>query len=943
MNKKNFFYLLFILSFLEIQATEKPYIINIYRDKYKAANKNWNACQDERGIMYFGNDKGLLEFDGMAWKLNCAVNGSYIKGIGIGSHNLIYTGGFEDIGRWDRDISGNLKYTTFRNLLPKGTLHNETIWKVCVDSKNKKIYYQSFGHIYIYNGTSVKKVGLENGLLFLYKVRNEYWVQEINGSLYRLKNDRLQKVEGSNVFNGKLARVILPYRKNQCLIGTSSGEIYLYNGKEFIHWNSSFSQLLRDKELNCGVDVPKRGTYYWGTLLDGVYETDENGNVIAHYSSQNSLQNNTVLALCKDNLNNIWVGMDRGLAYIRYNNGLSYYNFFSQDIGAVYCATYWNNYLLIGTNQGVYYIPRKDLYSPACFSSLKFMKGTQGQVWTFSIVDGRLFCGHNMNIIEIGKDLKTSTPYQLNTGIFRIMKLPVKDRNLLFVVTYNRPTVVDMDTHQVWKIGDISKSIINAEVDHLNNIWLETVGQGIYKCKLSDDYKSFHYHFYYGIEKNKALPEKLSLFKIGGRIVFLGNNKCWTYDENRDQIVPENRLNKCFSSISDLKRMVHINNDQSWAITGSSIYRFVYDGYIARILEAYNVDNDNLSLVNADENISVLNDSISLVCLDAGFILHNLHKKNFSQVRLNAPLIESVRINISEGKERYLDPGKDSEILYNYNNVTFTFTESHSFTSNLSVQYVLEGVNNEWSAPSTTGKVFYARLPKGNYTFKLRTVDGLGHKSEETIYKFEILPPWHQTIWAYLLYLVITGLILYLVWLLVLRRYRNLHLQKVRAREAKYLRKMNENLLNKIEEKDAELFTQTSFIIKKNELILNLKKIVDDFYTKNAQKSLLLPFIQKMNILLANNMDTEDDWNMFLIRFEQKHKNFFKKLKTMYPQLTNNDLRLCACLKLGLESKDIASLMNISVRAVENNRYRLRKKLDLKPTQNLNDCFIDID
>jgi len=154
---------------------------------------------------------------------------------------------------------------------------------------------------------------------------------------------------------------------------------------------------------------------------------------------------------------------------------------------------------------------------------------------------------------------------------------------------------------------------------------------------------------------------------------------------------------------------------------------------------------------------------------------------------------------------------------------------------------------------------------------------------------------------------------------------------------------MNENLLNKIEEKDAELFTQTSFIIKKNELILNLKKIVDDFYTKNAQKSLLLPFIQKMNILLANNMDTEDDWNMFLIRFEQKHKNFFKKLKTMYPQLTNNDLRLCACLKLGLESKDIASLMNISVRAVENNRYRLRKKLDLKPTQNLNDCFIDID
>jgi hypothetical protein len=90
----------------------------------------------------------------------------------------------------------------------------------------------------------------------------------------------------------------------------------------------------------------------------------------------------------------------------------------------------------------------------------------------------------------------------------------------------------------------------------------------------------------------------------------------------------------------------------------------MYDGYIARILEAYNVDNDNLSLVNADENISVLNDSVSLVCLDEGFILHNLHEKS-AGVKLNAPLIESVKISISGGKERYLASGEDAEIPYN--------------------------------------------------------------------------------------------------------------------------------------------------------------------------------------------------------------------------------------------------------------------------------------
>ena len=164
----------------------------------------------------------------------------------------------------------------------------------------------------------------------------------------------------------------------------------------------------------------------------------------------------------------------------------------------------------------------------------------------------------------------------------------------------------------------------------------------------------------------------------------------------------------------------------------------------------------------------------------------------------------------------------------------------------------------------------------------------------------------------------------------------------MKAQEAAHLRLMNEQLQNEIEEKDAEIFTQTSFIIHKNELILKLKEMVDDICSRNTQKG-LIPLYQKINNLLANNLDTEDDWKMFLIKFEQKHRNFFKRLKEMHPQLTNNDLRLCACLRLNMETKDIASLMNLSVRAVENNRYRLRKKLDLKPTQNLNEYFLNID
>ena len=174
--------------------------------------------------------------------------------------------------------------------------------------------------------------------------------------------------------------------------------------------------------------------------------------------------------------------------------------------------------------------------------------------------------------------------------------------------------------------------------------------------------------------------------------------------------------------------------------------------------------------------------------------------------------------------------------------------------------------------------------------------------------------------------------------MLILRRYRNLHLQKIRQRETRRLRALAGELQNEVDQKNAELLTQTSFIIQ----ILKVRDIVDDFYSKTKTSS-LLPLYQKINALLNNNMNTEDDWKMFLIKFEEKHTGFFKKMKSLYPQLTNSDLRLCACLKLNLETKEIAALMNLSVRAVENSRYRLRKKLNLQPSQNLNEFFLGID
>lgn len=89
-------------------------------------------------------------------------------------------------------------------------------------------------------------------------------------------------------------------------------------------------------------------------------------------------------------------------------------------------------------------------------------------------------------------------------------------------------------------------------------------------------------------------------------------------------------------------------------------------------------------------------------------------------------------------------------------------------------------------------------------------------------------------------------------------------------------------------------------------------------------------------------MNDERDWNLFEKSFNEAHENFFKKLKAQHPELVPNDLKLCAYLRMNMSSKELSSLLNISLRGVEIRRYRLRKKLEIPHDKNLVEFLIEL-
>jgi DNA-binding CsgD family transcriptional regulator len=137
----------------------------------------------------------------------------------------------------------------------------------------------------------------------------------------------------------------------------------------------------------------------------------------------------------------------------------------------------------------------------------------------------------------------------------------------------------------------------------------------------------------------------------------------------------------------------------------------------------------------------------------------------------------------------------------------------------------------------------------------------------------------------------------------------------------------NDQLNQRIENKNRELAISTMSMIKKNTLLGSIK----DQLIKVTEVSELKRVVRNID----QNINNDDDWNFFEEAFNNADQDFLKKIKEIHPKLTPNDLRLCAYLRLNLSSKEIASLLNISSKSIEIKRYRLRKRMNLDHGTNL--------
>jgi DNA-binding CsgD family transcriptional regulator/cell division protein FtsB len=257
----------------------------------------------------------------------------------------------------------------------------------------------------------------------------------------------------------------------------------------------------------------------------------------------------------------------------------------------------------------------------------------------------------------------------------------------------------------------------------------------------------------------------------------------------------------------------------------------------------------------------------------------------------------------------------------------------------------LEGIDDDWGKWSESPEAQFVRLPVGKYTFKVRTLNSNGTISDEVSLTIKVKPAWYASVLATLIYFMLGfgGIMASQYWYRkrLVKHHDRLHLIADEKRELEkqhseqeIMKLQNENLHAEISHKNMQLADSTLSIIKKNEVLIEIK---NELEKQKEELGARYParYLQRLTTLIDKNISNDNDWEMFEALFDQAHENFFKRLKQSFPDLTQSDLKLCAYLKLNLSSKEIAPLLNISIRGVEIRRYRLRKRLALASDENL--------
>lgn len=933
---RNFFIALCFLLLWQgsLLSQEIPPIVNYNPVDYGAVNQNWAVSQGEGDLIYVANNSGLLVFDGERWENYPSPNGSNMRAVEA-VEGRIYTGNYMEFGYWEPLPTGAMQYHSLVEELPEPMIEGEEVWNIL--AVGDWILFQSLHRIYAFNpdNQEFRLIPARNKLARMYRVGDSIYFQREGEGVFRIEGGKAVLLSADPaLLNAELAGLFR--MESGMLLLTGSGAFYSISETGKVSRNLKFQ--LPEGVRAYSSRMLSSGQLAVGTISSGIFLFAPDGTLAYTLQKSNGLNNNTVLGLFEDGQGNLWGALDNGISVVNMNSPFREYNDPDGRLGVVYTSVQYQGNLYLGTNQGLFYKPVKSN------GEFRFVPGTRGQVWKLKVINGSLLCGHNNGTYQIlGEEavLIADIP-----GTWDFTRIPGRD-NLILQGNYQGLSVLEYRLGK-WtlrnKVEGFEVSSRFLEFANEDTLLVSHEFKGIYILRLEEGLQQ--------VEVVKELPPMgigTSLFSFKDQLLYASDSGIFFYNNDSLNFDLHEAYTKSFQDLG--KRPVGImipdqENDRVWGFGNESLDFLsirTLDGQpelnSVAIPEAFRRELGVLGF----ENIAALGENTYLIGKSNGYILLDVAGE---EVKASGLLLRRVYRDAHTGERQLLARTSPMKLEYGANNLEFLFSapEYHKYTEVL-YRYRMPGLFEAWSPWTNEAEAGFENLPYGDFELEVQARVGQDILSNDITYGFTIGRPWYLSNLAIVIYTV--GLTVF--FLLVHRSYRAYYRKKEKRIKEQNRRELkrkklkakkeviqirNEKLSQEIESKNRELAVSTMSLIKKNEF---LGKIKEELRKVKDPKE-----INSVIRTIDRNINNSDDWKFFEEAFNNADKDFLKKIQDRHPELTPNDLKLCAYLRLNLSSKEIAPLLNISVRSVEVKRYRLRKKMDLPHETGLTDYILSI-
>ena len=929
-----------------------PNMLHYTKLIYNGGLQNWDIKQGKNGLMYFANNEGLLCFDGVNWIAYPLPNKTIVRSLEISDDGKIYVGGQDELGYYEPNKQGILKYHDLVPSLPKGIQSFGDVWKIC--KLDQVVYCRTKLHIIKISHQNISSYQATKEWLYLGICNNKVYAQDKDQGLLVLDNGNWYTfINNANLpTNDEVTGVL--YNNNSTIISIIKSGLFTYTAGKLItcKLNSIYQN---DKIYSItNLDTNKIAI---ATTNNGIYIANTSGIIQQHFSTTQGLQNKNVLSVYLDKQKNIWLGLDNGIDLINYNGAIKEINPLLQNASG-YASVIHNNTLYVGTTTGLYATPIepiKDIsQSKATFTQVN---NANRQIWSLAVLNKQLLLGSHEGAYEVKNNI--AYPIANNTGYWTYHILNNNNIPTLVAGNYNGISIFDIKLGKITLkkiIQNFTESSRYVVIDADNNIWVSHPYHGIYKLtqNSNEGYNTANY------STDKGLPSKLNnhIFKIKNKLVVATVQGIYTYNNTKDAFTNDNEYTKTIGNIS-IQYLKEDSAGNLWCISNKRIGVLNNSNPNTGIQYIPELTN---KLLNGFEYIYPYNSENILVSGGTG--MYHINYSKYTATTSTPPIIIS-NIHIYNTKDSILYNGSNfenntltnvTEIPASYKQIRFAYASpTYGITTLMNYSYQLKGYDKQWSEWSKRTEKDYTNLPAGTYTFMVKTKNNMGIESQVAQYEFIIKAPWYATTIAYIIYIIALAYIIYKIikWqqkkfkvqqeayqqeqqklLYILELERN-------KKESEIIAIKNEQLEANINYQNSELAATAMHLVQKGELLTKLKTVVthvqqniENTATKNELKKIA------KTLTAEDNMDKE--WDNFAKHFDKVHTSFLAQLKTKHPTITPNELKLSAYLRMNLSTKEMAQLMNISVRGVEISRYRLRKKLGIESSMSLFDYLMTV-